>query len=160
MLGEATSVGLLLDSPCEPWIFEPDATDTKPEIHESYHAGWWFSDWIPRLELDNSRRPPGYPFKWLGRGARCTGNFRRNGNVCFHSTVGIRPGPGVETVETLPRLTRDEAALAQQIEWMRARQPVNAGTSSSSAKGFSCARVRQQDVDAARFSADAAPETG
>jgi uncharacterized protein (DUF2235 family) len=122
MLGEATHLGLLLDSGCEQWIFEPDNADITPRVHQSYHAGWWLSDWIPRWELDNSTRPPGYPFKWSGRGRRCAEDFRRNRDLCFHSSVAIAPGPGLVTVDTLPRLKREEAAAARQAEWDRYRR--------------------------------------
>jgi uncharacterized protein (DUF2235 family) len=114
MLGEATHAGLFLDPGCEPWIFEPDETDQRPTIHESYRLGWRVSDWIPRWELDNSTRPPGYPLKWPGRGARRPESFRRDGNLQFHSTVGTRPDFGLVTVESLPRLKRHEAALARE----------------------------------------------
>lgn len=111
MLGEATSAELILDPGCERWIFECDETDARPKIHESYGPGWWLSDRIPRWELDNSSRPPGYPFKWCGNGTRCAEHFRRAGNLYFHSTVGITPRPGVVTVETrLPRATRSGGA--------------------------------------------------
>jgi uncharacterized protein (DUF2235 family) len=121
MMGEATHLGLLLGPTCDRWIFEPDETRTRPVVHESYGPGWWASDGIPRWELDNSTRPPGYPFKWPGRGRRCAESFRRRGNLHFHSTVGITPTPGIAVVETLPSLARDEAASAQQAQWMRAR---------------------------------------
>jgi hypothetical protein len=129
MLGEATHAGLLLDPGCKQWIFEPDETDVRPKTHDSYGPGWWLSDWIPRWELDNSTRPPGYPFKWRGKGARCTEHLRRNGNLYFHSTVGIRPRPGVVTVETLPRLKRNEAALTRDADARMFRRAGHAGES-------------------------------
>jgi len=125
MLGEATHAGLLLDRHCQNWIFEPDQSNMKPDIHESYGAGWWLSDLIPRWELDNSTRPPGYPFKWPGRGARCTENTRRNRNLYFHSTTGVGPADGLVPVESLRRLTRDEAANVQLDEWLRSREPAS-----------------------------------
>jgi uncharacterized protein (DUF2235 family) len=117
MLGEATTAGLLLDPNCERWIFERDDPDVRPTIHESYGAGWWMSDRIPRWELDNSTRPPGYPFKWRGKGRRSTESFRRNGHLYFHSTSGLAPGPGLMTVESVPALKREEAALARDAYW-------------------------------------------
>jgi uncharacterized protein (DUF2235 family) len=131
MMGEATHLGLLLGPTCDRWIFEPDETRTRPVVHESYGPGWWVSDLIPRWELDNSTRPPGYPFKWPGRGRRCAENFRRSGNLHFHSTVGIAPAPGIAVVETLPSLTRDEAASVQQAQWMRAREACPTPSASS-----------------------------
>jgi uncharacterized protein (DUF2235 family) len=117
MLGEATHAGLLLDRDCERWIFEQDDPEVRPTIHESYGPGWWLSDRIPRWELDNSTRPPGYPFKWRGKGPRCPEHVRRDGNLYFHSSVGIAPAPGVVTVATLPRLKREDAALAREAYW-------------------------------------------
>src|SRR5207342_1470773 len=71
MLGEATHAGLLLAATCEEWIFDADDNDLRPRVNESYNWRWWLSDRIPRWELDNSRRPPGYPVRWQGHGARC-----------------------------------------------------------------------------------------
>jgi uncharacterized protein (DUF2235 family) len=122
MLGEATHAGLLLDRNCDSWIFEADKPDTRPENHESYGIGWWLSDLIPRWELDNSTRPPGYPFKWPGRGRRCIENVRRDRNLYFHSTTGVGPADGLVPVDSLPRLPRDAAADVQRQEWLRATQ--------------------------------------
>jgi uncharacterized protein (DUF2235 family) len=108
MLGEATHAGLLLDPVCEPWIFEPDETRGRAVIHESFKPGWRISDWVPRWELDNHTRPPGYPLKWRGNGTRCADDFRRNGNLYFHTTVGVAPCEGLQVVESLPRLSREE----------------------------------------------------
>jgi uncharacterized protein (DUF2235 family) len=130
MMGEATNLGLLLDPRCDGWIFEPDEIRTRPAIHESYGPGWWVSDLIPRWELDNSTRPPGYPFKWPGRGRRCAENFRRGGDLHFHSTVGVTPVPGIRTVDTLPRLPRDEAAEAQHKEWERYKEQASTPSAS------------------------------
>ena len=90
------------------------------------------SDRIPRWELDNSTRPPGYPFKWRGKGRRSTESFRRNGHLYFHSTSGLAPGPGLVTVESVPPLKREEAALARDAYWRahRARSVHPRGTQS------------------------------
>jgi uncharacterized protein (DUF2235 family) len=101
MMGAATRAGLILDPCSDSWIFKRDATDVRPEIHESYGPGWWVSDRLPRWELDNSTRPPGYPLKWQGHGARCAEAFRRNGKLYFHSTTGVVPRTGIEVVESL-----------------------------------------------------------
>jgi uncharacterized protein (DUF2235 family) len=127
MLGEATHAGLLLDPACEPWIFEPDETGVKAVIHESFNAGWWLSDWVPRWELDNHTRPPGYPFRWRGKGTRCPDDFRRNGNLYFHTTVGLAPGQGLQVVETLPRLTRQEVIKGSGAQGMRVGDSLSAG---------------------------------
>jgi len=91
---------LRLNPSAESWIFDPEPLAVCPEIHQSYHFGWWLSDLIPRWELDNSQRPPGYPLKWPGRGKRCAEQFRRNGEVCFHSSVGVAARHGIRVVET------------------------------------------------------------
>jgi uncharacterized protein (DUF2235 family) len=109
MVGEATDAGLILDACCDPWIFERDRTDVLPEVHNSYGPGWWVSDRIPRWELDNSTRPPGYPLKWQGRGVRSAQTFRRKGKIYFHSTTGVVPRSGIEVVDSLlPRLVRND----------------------------------------------------
>lgn len=105
MLGEATDAGLLLSPDCAPWIFEEDDPTRPPEIHESFNFGWWLSDRLPRWELDNHTRPPGYPFKLQGNGRRSAETFRRGGHLYFHSTVAMAPGPGIVFVESRPRLT-------------------------------------------------------
>jgi uncharacterized protein (DUF2235 family) len=97
MLGEATRECLILDPECDGSFFSPDP---EPQLHESYGLWWRLSDLIPRWELDNSTRPPGYPLRWPGRGKRCVEPFRRGGLLRFHSTVGIGDGPGVVRVET------------------------------------------------------------
>ena len=122
MLGEATHAGLLLDPECDRWIFEPDDTNVTDQIHQSYHVGWWLSDLLPRRELDNHTRPPGYPLKWPGRGRRCVEDFRRNQHLYFHSTAHVSHAPGLQTEETLPRLARDRAAAVQHTAWMRAKE--------------------------------------
>jgi len=112
MLGEATQAGLLLDPDCDPdhkrWIFEQDRTNVRAVINESFNAGWWVSDWVPRWELDNHTRPPGYSLKWRGKGKRCPDDFRREGNLYFHATVGVDACEGLQVSEALPRLTREE----------------------------------------------------
>ena len=116
MLGEATHAGLLLDPGCEPWVFEDDDPNVRPKIHESFNMGWWLSDRIPRWELDNSTRPPGYPFKWWGSGRRCVGQLRRNGQLRFHSSVGMTPGPEVEIETSKPRLTRVDVEARRECQ--------------------------------------------
>jgi uncharacterized protein (DUF2235 family) len=112
MAGHATGAGLLLDPGCESWIFKPD-DGAPPEVHESYHLGWWLSDRLPRWELDNSRRPPAYPFKWWGNGRRCAEQFRRGGVLRFHATAGVDDRPGVVIEASRRRLTRDEVRATQ-----------------------------------------------
>jgi uncharacterized protein (DUF2235 family) len=115
MLGEATHAGLLLDPGCEPWIFEEDDPLVCPKVHESFNPGWWLSDRIPRWELDNSTRPPGYPFKWWGNGRRCPAHLRRKGRLRFHSSVGMTPGPEIEIETSQPRLTRAEVEARPEV---------------------------------------------
>lgn len=115
MLGEATHAGLLLHPACKPWIFDPDDR-REAEIHESFNAGWWLSDQVPRWELDNHTLPPGYPFRWRGEGRRCPNDFRRNRNLYFHTTVGMAIREGLEVVDTLPRLTRREVVSKREAE--------------------------------------------
>jgi uncharacterized protein (DUF2235 family) len=133
MLGEATHAGLVLDSACEPWIFEPDETSVRAVIHESFSAGWWLSDRMPRWELDNHTRPPGYPFKWQGKGTRSAEDFRRNRNLYFHTTVGVAPRQGLQVVETLPRLTREEVIREREAQELRVGDSLNADWNSRAA---------------------------
>jgi uncharacterized protein (DUF2235 family) len=119
MAGEAVHAGLLLHPACDPWIFEPDETGGTAVIHESFNAAWWLSDRLPRWELDNHTRPPGYPFKWHGKGTRCANDFRRNRNLYFHTSVGVDRREGIEVVATLPRLTRDEVIREREIQALR-----------------------------------------
>ena len=119
MAGEATHAGLLLDPGCERWIFQSDETSVNTHIHESFNAGWQVSDWLPRWELDNHTRPPGYPLRWPGKGRRCVEAFRRHGNLYFHATVGLAPRDGLQMVETLPRLTRQEVAAKSEVQELR-----------------------------------------
>ncbi len=116
MLGEATRPGLLLAPTCEEWIFDADDNDRRPRVNESYNWRWFLSDRIPRWELDNSRRPPGYPVRWQGYGARCPENFRRRGHLQFHSTTGVTPKPGVTITHTRPRLTKAEVEAMHPCE--------------------------------------------
>jgi len=117
MLGEATHAGLLLAPTCEEWIFAADDSDRPPRVNQSYNWRWWLSDRIPRWELDNGRRPPGYPVRWQGHGARCPENFRRHGHLQFHSTTGVTLKTGVTISHTRQRLTRAE------VEAMHSGEP-------------------------------------
>ena len=109
MLGEATHAGVLLDPGCPGWIFADDPTDGSPQIHPSFHAGWWLSDRIPRWELNNATRPPGYPFRLWGSGRRHPAAVQRHGQISFHVSVGEKPRAGVAVAESRPRLRQEEA---------------------------------------------------
>jgi hypothetical protein len=133
MLGEATHAGLLLKPACNRWIFEQDETNVRAVIHESFNAGWWVSDWVPRWQLDNHTRPPGYPFKWRGKGTRCPDDFRRKGNLYFHTTVGVAPCEGLQVSETLPRLTREEVIRERVAQGLCVGDSLRSGWNSRAA---------------------------
>lgn len=135
MLGEATHAGLLLAPNCPDWIFETDETSMRTEIHESFTAGWWVSDWVPRWELDNHTRPPGYPFRWPGNGRRCVESFRRKGNLHFHASVGLTPRDGIRIVESRPRLKGEEVLAKREIRQLRVGESFATGAISRGSAG-------------------------
>jgi uncharacterized protein (DUF2235 family) len=58
-----------------------------PAIHESLRCGWVIAEYIPRWELDNSRRPPRRLLKFGRTGERCVEKFRRKGTILIHPSV-------------------------------------------------------------------------
>jgi uncharacterized protein (DUF2235 family) len=136
MLGHATHAGVLLDSKCAAWIFSDD-DERYPQIHSSFHAGWWLSDRIPRWELDNATRPPGYPFKLWGSGRRDPAAVQRHGQITFHTSTGVRPRAGVALSASLPRLRQEDArkSRAERVAGLRAALANHARGSALQADG-------------------------
>jgi uncharacterized protein (DUF2235 family) len=86
MLREANACGLKLNDDGKNVLDRDDPTE-PPEIHESLKCGWLLTEYIPRFELDNSRRPPTRLFK-IGRGGqRHVEQFARGGKVSVHKTA-------------------------------------------------------------------------
>ena len=62
LLQEAKAFGLEVRADAESALDQADPTGPL-EIHEPLACGWLFTEYIPRLELDNSQRPPRRLFK-------------------------------------------------------------------------------------------------
>ncbi len=86
MLREAQAAGLHVSVKVQE-LCPAISSGSAPTIHESLHCGWLLSEYVPRWELDNSRRPPKRYFR-LGRsGQRHVEQFSRGGKVLVHQTA-------------------------------------------------------------------------
>lgn len=86
MLREAEAAGLLVRERAQESCAAA-ASGPASETHESLRGGWLLSEYVPRWELDNSRRPPKRYFR-LGRsGQRHVEQFSRGGKVLIHQSA-------------------------------------------------------------------------
>lgn len=72
MLGEAAHCGLRLSAAGMEWYRDGDLERRvgDADIHESYTPFWRFANWVPRIELRNSNRPPLRRLIWRRSGKR------------------------------------------------------------------------------------------
>ena len=76
MLREAQPLGIILTDAGRSELLVSDPP-RSPQIHESLTWGWRLTEYFPRWELDNSRRPPKRLFKSWSTGRRHPDKFRR-----------------------------------------------------------------------------------
>lgn len=79
MLREAQAAGLRLNDRGAQLLSEPEET---PVVHPP-SRGWWVTEWMPRLEIDNSGLYPRYRVAWGRTGVRKPEELRRGGKVRF-----------------------------------------------------------------------------
>jgi hypothetical protein len=90
MLGEAYAAELRLNAEgrCE---LSGDEPKEPVEVHDLY-GKWWWADFVPRLEIDNSRRYPRRKVAWGRTGRRSPQNLTRNGMISLHPRAArLRP---------------------------------------------------------------------
>jgi uncharacterized protein (DUF2235 family) len=118
MLGEAYAAELQLNTEGMRELCR-DEPEEPAEIHDLY-GKWWWADFVPRFEIDNSGRYPRRKIAWGRNGRRRPQNLTRKGMISLHPTAArLRPtnnSLGVPRMSLACLPVRQTKPAYQQVE--------------------------------------------